>query len=237
MKLGILQTGAPPPDLKQRFGDFPAMLTTLVGPGFEAETFDIVGGQAPPCVEACEAYLITGSPAGVYEDLPWIAPLIEFLRSAKGRARLVGICFGHQVLAKAFGGEVIKSPKGWGVGLHRYGVAERGPWMDGAEEVRIAVSHQDQVVALPPACRVSLSSAFTPYAGLAYDDGSAISFQGHPEFDPDFAMALIEARRGNRYTDAQADAALSSLAGPNDREKVARWIRGFLLGEGCGRPN
>lgn len=237
MRLGILQTGTAPDQLKERFGDFPAMLCNLVGPGFETTTYDVVHGAPPPSVETCEAYVITGSPAGVYEDLPWIAPLIEFLREAKGRARLVGICFGHQILAKAFGGEVIKSPKGWGVGLHRYGVEARGPWMDQAEGVRIACSHQDQVVRLPPGCKVSLTSAFTPYAGLAYDDGRAISFQGHPEFDPDFAKALIEARRGTRYTDEQADAAIASLAGPNDRERVAEWIRGFLLGEGHGRPH
>jgi GMP synthase-like glutamine amidotransferase len=237
MKLGILQTGAAPESLQDKFGDFPAMLCDLVGPGFEATTFDVVQGAPPPRIESCEAYVITGSPAGVYEDLPWIQPLIEFLREARGRARLVGVCFGHQILAKAFGGEVIKSPKGWGVGLHRYGVEERRPWMDGAEAVRIPVSHQDQVVSLPPGCKVALTSAFTPYAGLAYDDGSAISFQGHPEFDPDFAKALIEARRGVRYTDAQADAALASFDGPADRERVADWIRGFLLGEGYGRPH
>ncbi len=236
MKLGILQTGSAPEGLRQRFGDFPAMFSTLVGQGFEARTYDVVTGAPPSCVDACEAYVITGSPAGVYEDLPWIAPLIEFLRAAKGRARLLGVCFGHQVMATAFGGQVIKSPKGWGVGLHRYGV-ERGPWMDGADEVRIAVSHQDQVVVAPPSARVSLASAFTPYAGFAYDDGSALSFQGHPEFDPSFATALIEARRGTRYTDAQADAAIASLAEPNDRARVAEWIRGFLLGEGQGRPN
>jgi GMP synthase-like glutamine amidotransferase len=236
MKLGILQTGQAPEPLREQYGDFPAMLCDLVGPGFEAATFDVVH-SAPPRIEACEAYMITGSPAGVYEDLPWIAPLIEFLREARGRARLVGVCFGHQILAKAFGGEVIKSPKGWGVGLHHYDIEERGPWMDGAEEVRIAVSHQDQVVRLPPGCRVSLTSAFTPYAGLAYDDGSALSFQGHPEFDPDFAKALVEARRGLRYTDEQADAAIASLSEPNDRERVAEWIRGFLLGEGYGRPH
>ena len=237
MKLGILQTGTAPDELKHRFGDFPAMFCDLVGPDFETTTYDVVNGPPPANIEACEAYVITGSPAGVYEDLPWIAPLIEFLRQARGRARLVGVCFGHQILAKAFGGEVIKSPKGWGVGLHRYGVEERGPWRNQAEGVRIACSHQDQVVRLPPGCKVSLTSAFTPYAGLAYDDGSAISFQGHPEFDPDFAKALIEARRGTRYTDQQADAAIASLAGPNDRERVAEWIRGFLLGEGFGRPN
>ena len=237
MRLGILQTGSPPEALKAQYGDFPAMLTRLVGEGFEAQTFDVVAGAPPPCVEACEAYMITGSPAGVYENLPWIAPLIEFLRAARGRARLVGICFGHQVLAKAFGGEVIRSPKGWGVGLHRYEVGPDGAWLDEADPVRIAVSHQDQVVTPPPGARVSLTSDFTPYAGLTYDDGSALSFQGHPEFDPDFAKALIEARRGTRYTDAQADAAIASLAEPNDRAKVADWIRGFLLGEGLGRPH
>ena len=76
--------------------------------------------------------MITGSAAGVYDPLPWIAPLKDFLVSAKGRAKLVGVCFGHQVMAEAFGGKVIKSPKGWGLGLHAYEVVRREGWMDEA---------------------------------------------------------------------------------------------------------
>ena len=231
MKLGILETGLPPANLAEQFGDYPAMFRALLGEDLQTQTFHVSDGQLPGSAEACQAWLITGSAAGVYDDLPWIAPLTDFLRGAKGRTPMVGICFGHQIMAQAFGGQVIKSPKGWGIGLQRYGVTQAEPWMETAPSPAIAIpaSHQDQVVELPPDVTVTLASDFTPYAGLAYGDGLAISFQGHPEFDPAYAAALAEARRGTRYTDEQADAAIASLALPNDRHRVADWMRGFLL--------
>lgn len=228
MRIGILQTGVPPLGLKDRFGDYPTMISALLGEAFETDTIDVVKDGPPRNASAYGGYVITGSAAGVYEDLPWISPLMDFLRGVRGQARLVGICFGHQVMAQAFGGEVIKSPKGWAVGLQRYGVADRGAWMDDAAQIAIPGSHQDQVVTPPPGAQITLASDFTPYAGLAYDDGMAVSFQAHPEFDPAFAAALIEARRGVRHDHDEADAAIASLAQPNDRARVGGWIRRFL---------
>jgi len=227
MKIGILQTGLPPADLGARFGDYPTMIGALLGAGFTHETIDVVAGTPPADPGAYGAYVITGSTAGVYEDLPWIAPLMDFLRAVRGRAPLVGICFGHQIMAQAFGGQVVKSPKGWGVGLQRYAVTPHAPRLDAAQ-VAIPASHQDQVVVPPPGAVVTLASDFTPYAGLAYDDGMAISFQAHPEFDPAFAAALIEARRGTRFDDEAADRAIASLSQPNDRDRVGGWMRRFL---------
>jgi len=94
-------------------------------------------GELPASPKNCDAYLVTGSSAGAYEALPWIGPLKDFLNDAKGQAALVGICFGHQIMAEAFGGKVIKSPKGWGVGLHRYTVAHPPPWTNGERHVAI----------------------------------------------------------------------------------------------------
>ncbi len=131
-------------------------------------------------------------------------------------------------MAQAFGGQVIKSPSGWGIGAHDYTVLKAEPWMDGAPAIRLPASHQDQVVSLPLGAEVVLASAFTPMAGLAYRDQPAISIQPHPEFDPAYAAALIEARRGKVYADDQADAALASFAGPDDRARVGRWIEAFL---------
>src|SRR5215216_1033123 len=120
MKLAILETGTPPGMLEERFGRYPGMFEHLLGAGLDYQSYDVTAGDLPAEPADHDAYLITGSAAGVYEQLPWIDPLMGFLRAAKGRAKLVGICFGHQVMAEAFGGQVEKVAKGWGVGLHTY---------------------------------------------------------------------------------------------------------------------
>ena len=227
MKIGILETGGPPPALAERFGRYPGMVRALLGEGHAYTTYDVPAGELPAAAEEQDAYVITGSPAGVYDDRPWIAALAEWLRAAKGRARLVGICFGHQIMAEAFGGRVAKSDKGWGIGLHRYEVRHRAPWMDDAPSVAIPVSHQDQVVVAPPNSRVLAGSAFNPFGLLEYEDQPAISCQCHPEFEPEFARALIEARRDRL---PEPDAAIASLDGPDDRLRLGRWIGRFLEG-------
>ncbi len=229
MKIGLLETGEPPEQLQPEFGRYGIMFQDLLGPGHDYVTYDVQAGQLPADPDECDAYIVTGSSAGVYDDLPWIAPLKAFLVQAKGQP-LVGVCFGHQVMAEAFGGKVLKSDKGWGVGLQVYDVAEPQPWMGQDGDVKVAVpgSHQDQVVEIPPGARAVAGSAFTPAGVLVYDDQPAISMQFHPEFDPAYARALIEARRGSRFTDAQADAAIASLGGDDDRGRVGAWIEAFL---------
>jgi GMP synthase-like glutamine amidotransferase len=224
MKVAILETGRPPGTLAEEFGDYPAMFAELLGSGFEIESFDVQAGQLPSDPAAHGAYLITGSPAGVYEPLPWIEPLEAFIRSAE-RSKMVGICFGHQVMAEALGGHVEKSDRGWGAGLHRYEVVRHQPWMDGAAAIAAPASHQDQVVVQPPNTELVASSPFTEFAGLAWTDRPAISFQFHPEFSPAFAKALIEQRYD---VVADPDAAIASLDAPNDNARVAGWIRRFL---------
>ncbi|MFL6726155.1 MAG: type 1 glutamine amidotransferase [Sphingomicrobium sp.] len=226
MKVAILETGRPPGTLADQFGDYPAMFARLLGPGFETECIDVEAGELPdPAMH--EAYLITGSPAGVYEPLPWIEPLMQFIRSARD-SKMVGICFGHQIMAEALGGHVEKSDRGWGAGLHRYGVVHRERWMDGAGTIAVPASHQDQVVVQPPNSDMTVASDFTPFAGLAWIDRPAISFQFHPEFSPAFAKALIE----KRYDVVpEPGAAIASLDAPNDNARVAQWIRNFLNGD------
>jgi GMP synthase-like glutamine amidotransferase len=224
MTLAILETGTPPAPLVERFGRYPEMFGRLLGGELPYESYDVVAGGLPDPADH-DSYLVTGSAAGVYEPLDWIEPLKAFLRAARGKAKLVGVCFGHQIMAEAFGGHVEKVERGWGVGLHTYPIVRREPWMDGSTAVSIPASHQDQVVLPPPGTDVLASSVFTPYAALAWRDGSAVSFQFHPEFTPDYARALIEVRRG-RLPDP--DAALASLDRPNDNARVGGWIRRFL---------
>ncbi|NUS99758.1 MAG: type 1 glutamine amidotransferase [Sphingomonas sp.] len=223
MKLAILETGRPPAKLAEEFGDYPAMFEAMLGSGFEIERFDVQAGELPD-PDAHDAILITGSPAGVYDPLPWIEPLFEFIRSAR-ESRMVGVCFGHQAMAQALGGRVEKSDKGWGAGLHRYEILRQEPWMDGAAPIADPASHQDQVVVQPPNTEVTAASDFTPFAGLVWTDRPAISFQFHPEFSPAYAKALIE-KRFDVVPDPES--AIASLDAPNDNARVGGWIRRFL---------
>ena len=225
-RIAILKTGAPPPALAARHGDYPAMFRDLLGEGFVFETFDGQAGQWPDA-GAFDAAIITGSAAGVYEGDGWIAELLDWIRAAKGQTKLVGVCFGHQAMAEALGGRAEKSDKGWGVGLHRYQVVSDEPWMSpAAATVAIPASHQDQVIEAPADARVLLRSDFTPFAGLAWGE-DAISMQPHPEFTPAFATELTVGRR-DRIGPALVDGAVDSLKAADDRGVVGAWIRGFV---------
>jgi GMP synthase-like glutamine amidotransferase len=231
MNIGILETGRPSAALEARFGRYDEMLKDLLGHAFRTTTYAVIEGQYPQRPEEQDAYIVTGSPAGVYEDIAWIPVLKSFLSEAKGKAKLVGICFGHQIMAEAFGGRVEKSEKGWGIGLHRYDVCETPAWMDAVESFSVPVSHQDQIVHQPPRSRIVAASPFTAYGVLAYEDQPAISFQCHPEFEPMFVQQLLEERR-QRLGDI--DHAIASLDRPNDRCLVGTWIRRFLQASGSG---
>ena len=227
MKLAILETGRPPGDLASRFGAYPQMFARMLGSGFDIEAFDVAAGRLPNGGDH-GGYLITGSPAGVYDPLPWIPGLLQFIQSASDKP-MVGICFGHQAMAEALGGKVEKSHKGWGAGLQRYAVVHREPWMDDAAAIAAPASYQDQVVIQPPLTQVTVACDFTPYAGLAWTDRPAMSLQFHPEFEPAFAKALI----AERYdTVPDPDAAIASLDAPNDTSRIAGWIRRFLTSNG-----
>ncbi len=221
MKVAILETGRPPGNLAEQFGDYPAMFARAARRRASRSRASTSRPASCPSRTAHAAYLITGSPAGVYDPLPWIAPLQQFIRAASD-SKMVGICFGHQVMAEALGGHVEKSDKGWGAGLHRYTIvrlASRGS--TAMATIAVPASHQDQVVVQPPNTEVVAASDFTPFAALAWTDRPAISFQFHPEFSPAFAKALIE----QRYDIVpDPDAAIASLDAPNDNARVGGWI-------------
>jgi GMP synthase-like glutamine amidotransferase len=151
-KIGLLETGNPPGDLAETYGSYSAMFEALLGPdGHSYRVYDVEKGELPADPAENDAYLITGSAAGVYDPLPWIEPLKAFLREAKGEH-----ADGRGVLRPPDHGRGVrrqgeKSDKGWGVGLQAYEVVSREPWMDAAEHVAVPGSHQDQVTSCRPA--------------------------------------------------------------------------------------
>ena len=237
MKLTIIETGLPPSAIRADWPRYPEMFERLIAPhapGLICERVPVSEGAPFPDVENLDAVLVTGSAAGVYEDHPWMAPLMDFIRSS-GEAGVpqIGVCFGHQAIAAAFGARVEKSGKGWGIGRHVYDVCYKPDWLTGLEEdtFSLGVSHQDQVLSRPDGARIVAASDFTPYAALEYDNVPAISFQGHPEFSAGFSCALYNVRRGTAFSEERVDDACASLERPVDNDLVGRWFANFLTAE------
>lgn len=233
MKLTILETGRAPgvlADIYPRYPDMVAALLSRVDDSLTFETVSLWDGEPTPLAAEVEAVLLTGSPFGVYDSPPWIDPLRQFIREAHAaRVPMVGICFGHQIIADALGGEVRKSEKGWGVGRHTYDVVAPASWMrDASDRFSLVASHQDQVITPPANARTLARSAHTDHAMLAWTDAPILTLQGHPEFSDSFAAALYGARRGGSLSDDMADAAIESLGRADDNDLVAEWIAGFL---------
>lgn len=237
MRLGILETGKVNEALIERHEPYPDMFTRLyrqIDPSIEVESYAVIDGEFPASVRECDAWLLTGSYHGVYDDLPWITELKDFLRQARAAGvPIIGICFGHQIMAEAFGGRAKKSPKGWGLGAHEYRVQPDAPsWMAGApERIAFHIVHQDQVTAIPADASCLASSPFCKYAMLAYGDREmpdAISIQAHPEFDVPFMRDLIELGKGTRMPEAEADAALSGLGQEVKGAEFALWSLAWL---------
>jgi len=236
MKIGILETGEVHPDLKARHGDFPAMFEAMlraVDPSLEFTTVRVVSGEMPATPTQADAWIVTGSRHGVYDDLPWIGPLKAFLRDCiAARIPVVGICFGHQILAEALGGRAVKSDRGWGLGAQDYDVVARPGWMaDLPDRFAVHALHQDQVVELPPGATVLAQSSHCPYAALAYGDPEApqaLTIQPHPEYGPDFMDELIALRAGTVIPTDVATAARAGIGRDVHNENWARMIVDYL---------
>lgn len=224
LKIGILIAGHPPAESIGTHGTYAdAFERLLAGNDFEFANWACVDGEFPESIDDADGWLITGSKFGAYEDLPWIPQLEEFIRGAYAQdIPIVGICFGHQILAKALGGEVKKFDGGWSAGRVEYN-------LDGHKEpVALYAWHQDQVVSLPQDATVVGSTPFCQYAALAYAD-KAYSIQPHPEFTSEFFDILLEARKA-ALPQTALDLAKESIetAAPTDSAAIANLIASFF---------
>lgn len=221
MLIGILETGHAPDALRARAGSYPQMFEHLLAPhGFDFRTWSVVDMAFPDSVHDADGWLITGSRHGAYDDLPFIPPLEALIRQAMAEGvPLVGICFGHQIIAQALGGRVEKFHGGWAVGPQDYD-------FDG-QTLRLNAWHQDQVIAPPPGAEVIATHPFCAFAGLRIGD-KALTVQPHPEFDDAFIEGLIETRGRGLVPDDRLDAALADLGAPNDAAAIAARIAAFF---------
>lgn len=203
MKIAILEMGLLPETLAQKHGSFFDLIRNWLGHSeqeadLEFSQFVVCQGDALPAPADFDAYVVSGSKFSVYEDLQWIHATKAFLNQVAAlKIPMFGICFGHQLMAEAFGGKVEKSAKGWGVGIDHYQFASM--------EQDVLVFHQDQVVRLPESAHVRAHSDHCQYGALEYDF-PALSVQFHPEFTQGLVMDLL-ARGRSDFGEATTDIA------------------------------
>lgn len=236
MKIGILEAGRPPEEL-DTYADYGTMLEDFIthsdSDGFSFEVFPVLDAEFPESTRQFDGWIISGSKFGAYENLPWMLTLQELIREIHAAGLpMIGICFGHQIIAAALGGKVVKSDKGWGVGLHDYKLTAQAPEWITTESGHFTLNamHQDQVVELPKGATVVASSEFCEYAALLYGD-SILTFQAHPEFSTDYETALIELRKTTVIPDDRAQPALERLNQQDAREDnavVSGWAVDFF---------
>ncbi|SDW95437.1 type 1 glutamine amidotransferase [Roseicitreum antarcticum] len=203
MHIGILETGRPPSEVSADFGTYPQIFARLLdGHGFTFSAWHVEGGEMPASVHACDGWLITGSRHGAYEDHAFIPPLEDFIRQAHGaHVPLVGVCFGHQIIAQALGGRVEKFAGGWAVGAQTYDF--------NGDTRRLNAWHQDQVTKAPEGARIVATNPFCAIAALRYGT-HILTVQAHPEFDRAIVRRLIDARGRGVISDTLLDAAASA---------------------------
>lgn len=221
MKIGILQTGHVPDTLQAENGDYDVIFPRfLADKGFDFTTYAVVDEEYPASAKSQDGWLITGSRFGAYEDHPWIAPLETLIREIYAAdLPMVGICFGHQIIAQALGGKVEKFDGGWSVGRTSYDLA--------GQTVQLNAWHQDQVTEVPKDAKVIGHNDFCANAALVYGN-RIFTLQPHPEIDRTYLGGLLRERARGIVPDdliAQAEAALDK---PTDSATLATQIARFF---------
>ena len=228
MKVSVLETGKLPENLENKFGNYPKMFSDLfdeLNVPHEIKSFDLINNEFPKNLDNTDLWLITGSSFGVYEKIAWISKLKNLVKKIYNLKKpLIGICFGHQIIAEALGGRVEKSTKGWGVGVHKYERKLNPKWSEiVGDSYSGYVSHQDQVIIKPENAYGIYGSEFCKYSILCYDDLEkpvAVSIQSHPEFKKDCLKMIIQRRIGQTIPPNIGNNGLGSLNEKIDNQKI-----------------
>ena len=230
MKLAILETDILRPQHQATYVGYGRMFQSLfdrVGVDWEMDVFSVIQDEYPLDRDAFDAFLITGSKYDAFADEDWIVRLRDYCRDLFEHGKpMVGICFGHQLLAHPLGGKAERASGGWGLGVMSYEVEEHPEFADSGKPVKLLVSHRDQVTALPPGARRLLTNPFCAHAAF-YIPNRVLCFQGHPEFTHDYQHDLLAFRKDDISAEQMA-AVLDSMEDSHEGERIGHWMRNFL---------
>lgn len=235
MKIGILDADHLSPSIIKKYGCYADRFIELLSPSQNIlpeslyfNRYTVFDYEYPQSIDECDAYIITGSQYSTYDNLEWIKQLEEYIRLLhQHKKKLIGICFGHQVIAQSLGGKVEKNNKGWEIGITATHITESFEWMRPKREFFFSiVSHQDQVTHLPDQAINFAETNICPISGF-YIENHILAFQGHPEFSKDYVKLIIKLESRN-LTNEQRQSAIASLQQSDDHELIGNWILNFI---------
>lgn len=226
-KAGLLLCDEIATSYKGEPGNYRAMFRQFL-PELSFTEYAVNEGQFPKSAQECDVWLVSGSRHSVYEPIDWILRLNDFVRSvAASDSKFIGLCFGHQLLGYALGGQTEKASGGWHVGVHKFDIITRKKWMNPFKpSFSLQMSCQDQVTQLPPGAELLAGKPSCPNGVIMLGD-NILGIQGHPEFPAEYVRALIEIRR-ERIGEAKSREALEHIADPCDTALWRSWIMNFI---------
>ncbi len=235
MKIGILDADHLSDSVICKYGCYADAFIRLLSPlqnnlaqTVSFQRYSIFNMDFPKSINECDIYIITGSQYSTYENIAWIKKLEIFIRQLHAHnKKLLGICFGHQIIAQSLGGKVEKNEKGWEIGITTTHLTDTREWMKPVRDFFfIIVSHQDHVTKLPDNAVNFCKTNLCPNSGF-YIGKHILTFQGHPEFTKDYVKLIIKLQSGN-LTKEQRQIARMSLQQSDDHQLIAQWIINFI---------
>lgn len=236
LKIGLLLCDDVDLDARETYGTYTEMFRKGLEP--ETNSMDLVAfrcyeGESPPQPEEFDGYVISGSRYSVYDDYPWIAQLMQFVRDCWNKnIKVVGICFGHQLIAHALGGRAEKADVGWGFGIQSTKITSRKPWMSDLDDLNgdiynLIVIHQDQVVEMPPEFKTIAENDFCPNSMIVADE-KMLGIQGHPEFGKEFCAFRADFRRELIGEEVYQSTLHSLQENQTHSKTILGWVNNFL---------
>jgi len=223
----VIETGLSRESLREKYGTYPDMVENLLQPcmpDHEFSTASVVQGESLPAPADYDGYIIMGSRHSVYDELPWIKPLQQFIREVTAqRIPLVGICFGHQIMAEALGGKVEAAKEGWILGVQEYSIS------GGNKGIKSIAYHHDQIVLDPPDIDIIMKNESCANGACLYRDFPAFSMQPHPEFEKHFTTGLLNISRDGTVPEPLVDEALNAINTPIHQQRFAQAMAAVLL--------
>lgn len=227
MKVALLLCDHVQDELRSHFGDYPELYAQWL-PWAEFSVFDATQWEFPQ-VHEYEFYLVGGSKHSVYDQQEWIQPLKNIIQEIQQlNKKYVGICFGHQILAEALGGQVNIHEEGWSVGVHTFAMLQSASFMNPIQDsFKVSMSCRDQVQQLPPGAKL-MATAPTCKIGV-FLLGNMLGIQGHPEFSIPYMRELLN-QRESLIGRTKVESARQSLGEGTDATILSDWIKAFFSG-------